>query len=128
MLIKKTRKYISIKDMMNLSNKLYDINKDKWTPKTPESNIYWISWLVGEIGEVIDIVKKKGSDKIMNDENVRLEMLEELTDCYMYLADILNRYQYTPDEFSKVYKKKMNHNLKRNYVDGKTNKDKKFNK
>lgn len=39
-------KTIDIKEMMNLSNKLFDKNKDTRTPKTPESNIYRISWLV----------------------------------------------------------------------------------
>ena len=73
---------------------------------------------------MIDIVKKKGADKIMEDPDIRHEMLEEITDCYRYLADILNRYQYTPEEFSKVYKKKMNHNMKRDYSKGKTNKEK----
>jgi len=54
-----TKETISIKEMMELSNKLFELNKDKWAPKTPESNIYYFSRLVGEIGEVIDIVKKK---------------------------------------------------------------------
>jgi NTP pyrophosphatase (non-canonical NTP hydrolase) len=114
---------LSIREMMELSNELFELNKEKWTPKTPESNIYWIGWLVAEIGEVIDIVKKKGVDKIMNDKEIRNEMLEEITDCYMYLADILNRYQYSPEEFSKVYKEKMEYNMKRDYSKGKTSKD-----
>lgn len=45
--------------MMELSDELFELNKEKRTPKTPESNIYYFSWLVGEIGEVIDVVKKK---------------------------------------------------------------------
>jgi len=60
----------------------------------------------------------------MEDKDVRHEMLEEITDCYMHLADILNRYQYTPDDFSKVYKEKMNYNMRRDRK-GKTSKDKK---
>lgn len=51
----------------------------------------------------------------MNDKTVRKEMLEEITDCYMYLADILNRYDFTPEEFSKIYKEKMQYNLDRDY-------------
>jgi hypothetical protein len=50
---------LSIKEMMKMSNELFELYKDKWIPKTPESNIYWISYLVAEIGEVIDITKKK---------------------------------------------------------------------
>jgi hypothetical protein len=52
----------------------------------------------------------------MHDKEVREEMLEEITDCYMYLADILNRYEYSPKEFSQAYRKKMEHNLKRDYT------------
>jgi len=80
--------------------------------------------LIAEVGEVIDIVKKKGVDKIMNDESTRYEMLEEITDCYMYLADILNRYEFTAEEFSEVYRNKMKYNLKRDYSKSKTKADK----
>lgn len=115
---------ISIEEMMDMSNLLFEKNKERWTPKTPASNINFVCWLVAEIGEVIDIIKKKGTEKIMNDPDVRQEMIEEITDCYMYLADILNRYEYTSDEFSDVYRKKMSFNLNRDYTKGKTNKDK----
>jgi NTP pyrophosphatase (non-canonical NTP hydrolase) len=106
---------ITIKNMMKMSNDLYDLHKDSWTPKNPESNMKWLLWLTAEVGEVIDIVKKDGTDKIMKDNKVRDHMLEEITDCYMFLADILNRYEYTPEEFSRKYKEKMHLNMKRDY-------------
>ena len=115
---------ITISEMMKLSNKLYRLHENDWMEKTPESNIYWIAWLVGEIGEVIDIIKKKGVDKIMNDKSTRHEMLEEIVDCYMYLADILNRYEFSDKEFSAVYRDKMAYNLNRDYSKGKTKSDK----
>lgn len=115
---------LSIKEMLDSSNQLFELNKDKWAERTPESNIYWVAWLVGEVGEVIDIIKKKGVDKIMNHTETRQEMLEEISDCYMYLADILNRYEFSATEFSEAYRKKMNHNLTRDYSTRKTNKDK----
>ena len=116
-------KTITISEMMELSEKLYKKNEDYWD-NSPESNIHWVCWLVGEIGEVIDIIKKKGTDKIMNDKSTRLEMLKEIADCYMYLADILNRYEFTDKEFSKVYRDKMNYNLKRDYTKSTTKADK----
>jgi len=119
----KIMKTITIKEMMELSKQLYKMNEDYWD-NSPESNINWVCWLVGEIGEVIDIIKKKGTDKIMNDKSTRLEMLKEITDCYMYLADILNRYEFTGEEFSIVYRDKMNYNLKRDYSKSKTKADK----
>jgi len=117
------KKTITIKEMMDLSNKLHKKYEDYWD-NSPESNINWVCWLVGVIGEVIDIIKKKGTDKIMNDESTRLEMLKEIADCYMYLADILNRYKFTAEEFSEVYREKMNYNLKRDYRKSKTKADK----
>lgn len=118
-------KNVAIKDMLDLSNKLFDLHSHEWMQKTPESNIFYLAWLVGEVGEVIDIVKKKGPSKIMRDEKTRTEMLEEIVDCYFYLADIINRYGYTPEEFSKMYLDKMNYNLKRDFRTSKTKKDKK---
>ena len=119
------KKNVSIEEMLGLSKKLYAKHAKEWGPATPESNIYWLGWLVGEVGEVFDIVKKKGVKKIMNDPSTRAEMIEEITDCYMYLADILNRYQFTAKDFSKAYLAKMNHNLVRDYSNRKTNADKK---
>ncbi len=117
------RKNITIKEMLDLSNKLYEKHKDYWD-NSPESNINWVCWLVGEVGEVIDIIKKKGADKIINDETVRREMLLEITDCYMYLADITNRYKFTAEEFSKAYNEKMDYNLGRDYTKSTTKADK----
>lgn len=110
-----TQKNISIEDMLSLSKKLYAQHKKQWRAMTPENNIYWIAWLIGEIGEVIDIIKKQGAPKIMRDPKVRKKMLAEITDCYMYLADILNRYKYSSEQFSQAYFKKMNYNFKRTY-------------
>ena len=101
-------KNVAINDMLDLSNKLYKLHEHEWMKKTPESNIFYLAWLVGEVGEVIDIVKKKGPKKIMNDKKTRAEMLEEIVDCYFYLADIINRYEFTPEEFSEMYLNKMN--------------------
>ncbi len=109
------KKNISIEDMLTLSMQLYQKHKREWRAMTPENNIYWIAWLVGEIGEVIDILKKEGTKRIMHNPKVRQTMLLEITDCYMYLADILNRYKFTAQEFSQAYFTKMNYNFKRKY-------------
>lgn len=42
----------------------------------------------------------------------------------MYLADILNRYEYTAEEFGEVYRQKMHHNIhKRDYTKGETHRE-----
>lgn len=113
--MKEEKKNISIKEMLQLSTDLYEKNKHKWGEKTPESNIYWLAFLVTEVAEVIDIVKKKGSGKIMTDENIRKDTLTEIADCFMMLSDILNRYEFNAEEFSEVYVEKMRYNLNRDF-------------
>ena len=114
---------ISIKEMLELSQELYKKNKDKWGKAAPESAERWILWLIGEIGEVIDIIKKRGTRKIMKDLELRKVVIEEIADCYMYLTDILNRFKISPKEFSKIYFRKMNFNLKRDYSKRKIHKE-----
>lgn len=110
-------KIININDMLLLAEKLHKKNKDKWGPATPESNTFLLTWLVAEVGEVIDIIKKKGQNQVMSNQKVRRQFLMEIADCYIYLADILSRYKVSAAEFSQIYQKKMVYNLKRNYQD-----------
>jgi len=118
-----TKENISIKEMIALSKKLREKHPE-WGKPTPESNVSWFAWLVVEIGEAIDIIKKKGVKKIMEDKQTREEMIVEIADCYMFLADILDRYKFSHRDFSKAYFRKMEQNLKRDYKNSKTKADK----
>ena len=40
-------------------------------------------------GEEADIIKKDGDKKIVNDEKVRNNFIEELCDVFMYLNDVI---------------------------------------
>ncbi|MBP6866426.1 MAG: nucleotide pyrophosphohydrolase [Candidatus Pacebacteria bacterium] len=121
-------KNISVDKMLSLSKELYEKNKDKWPAMDPETGLAWVAYLVAEVGEVIDIIKKKKTEQIVSNPEVRLEMLEEIADCYMYLADILNSFHFTSEEFSLVYQEKMEKNMQRSYVSHPTKKDKESNK
>ena len=46
-------------------------------------------WLVGEIGEVIDIVKKHGDNAACNDVELRKQLVEEMADVLMYYNDVM---------------------------------------
>jgi hypothetical protein len=61
----------------------------------------------------------------MKDKQTREDILEELADCYMFLADILNRYKFSHKDFSKAYFRKMKYNLNRDFRNSKTKADKK---
>ena len=45
--------------------------------------------MVGEIGEVIDIVKKNGSQPVVENAELRAHFVEELADVLMYYNEIL---------------------------------------
>ena len=45
--------------------------------------------MIGEVGEVIDIIKKHGGEAACQDEKLRADLVEELTDVLMYYNDVL---------------------------------------
>ena len=48
----------TINEMQEMQRNLQDKYKDKWEAIGPETGKNKLLWMVGEIGEVIDIVKK----------------------------------------------------------------------
>lgn len=108
-------KNITISAMLVLSQKLHQKHKADWPALKPHNAREEFLWLITELDEVLDIIKKDGEEAIMQHKKTRSEMIEEITDCFMYLADALNCYQYTAQEFSRVYCQKMRYNLKRDF-------------
>ena len=72
--------------------------------------------MVEEVGEAIAVVKKKGSQAIMEDPKVRTAFLEEMADILMYCSDVLLRYYVTPEEISEAYVRKHHRNMGRDYT------------
>lgn len=110
-----SNKLLSIEDMQSMSYELWNQNKDTWSPMDPAFGKDFILYMIEEIGEVIQIIKKKKEDKIMSDPLTREKFIEELCDVQMYYIDVLNRYHITPEEFRQIYLKKFHYNVKRNY-------------
>ena len=48
----------SINEMQSMQKELQDKYKEKWERICPETGKI-VLWMIGEIGEVIDIIKKK---------------------------------------------------------------------
>lgn len=69
--------------------------------------------MVGEIGEVIDIVKKNGGSKASQDEDLRKDLIEELADVLMYYNDVLLCYNISSEELKSAYVNKFEKNMKR---------------
>lgn len=106
---------LTLKEIMALQYQLWEENKEKWSPMEPEFGKNFILYMIEEIGEVIAIIKKKGSNKIMNDPEIRAKFIEEMGDVLMYFIDVLNRFGVSNEEFADIYLKKFKNNLKRDY-------------
>ena len=69
--------------------------------------------MIGEIGQVIDIVKKHGGEKASTNEELRKDLIEEMADVLMYYNDVILCYGITADELKQSYSEKFEKNMKR---------------
>lgn len=102
-----------INEMLQMQRTLQQQYKDRWEPINPETGKNKMLWMVGEIGEVIDIVKKNGGTKATSDDNLRKALVEELADVLMYYNDILLCYNISSEELKSAYTEKFKKNMKR---------------
>lgn len=47
----------SIREMLTMQQTLQEKYKDKWESICPEAGKHKLLWMIGEIGEVVDIIK-----------------------------------------------------------------------
>ena len=103
----------SIHEMQEMQKALQDKYKHKWEPICPQTGQNKLLWMIGEIGEVIDIVKKHGGEKACSDEALREHLIEEMADVLMYYNDVMLCYGISPEELKQVYEEKFERNMKR---------------
>ena len=103
----------SINEMQEMQKALQDKYRDKWEPICAEIGQNKLLWMIGEIGEVIDIVKKSGDTKACTDTELRKDLVEELADVLMYYNDVLLCYDISAEELKQEYKKKFERNMTR---------------
>lgn len=103
----------SINEMQEMQKSLQNKYKDKWEPICPETGKNKLLWMVGEIGEVIDIIKKNGGSKASANAELRKDLVEELADVLMYYNDVLLCYGISADELKSVYTDKFERNINR---------------
>ena len=103
----------TLNEMQEMQKALQEKYKDKWEPICPDTGKNKLLWMIGEIGEVIDIVKKVGGLQASSDENIRQSLIEELADVLMYYNDVLLCYGITSDELKQIYTDKFMKNMSR---------------
>lgn len=99
--------------MQSMQKELQDKYKEKWERICPETGKNKLLWMIGEIGEVIDIIKKNGDKSAVADSSVREHLIEEMADVLMYYNDVMLCYGITEDELKQAYIEKFQKNMKR---------------
>ena len=103
----------TIGEMQEMQKALQEKYKHKWEPICPEIGQNKLLWMIGEIGEVIDIVKKNGGEKACSDAEIRKDLIEEMADVLMYFNDVMLCYGITEEELKKAYLEKFQRNMTR---------------
>ena len=103
----------TIEDMLAIQQALQEKYKDKWEPIGPEAGKHKLLWMLGEVGEVIDIIKKNGDQKAVEDAEVRQHLVEEMADVLMYYNDVLLCYGINEQELKEAHTAKFKKNMTR---------------
>lgn len=103
----------SINEMLEMQQALQEKYKDIWEGISPEVGKNKLLWMIGEIGEVIDIIKKHGGETACKDAELREQLVEELADVLMYYNDVLLCYGISAEELKQAYAHKFEKNMER---------------
>ncbi len=102
-----------IAEMLEMQSRLQEKYKGKWEEINRENGKNKLLWMIGEIGEVIDIIKKNGAERACGDEALRRDLIEEMADVLMYYGDVMLCYGITEDELKNAYVQKYEKNMVR---------------
>ena len=103
----------TVDEMLEMQRRLQETYRDKWGSLSPERGKAQLLWLIAELGEAIDILKKKRTAAVMEDAETRAHFIEEMADVLMYYMDILLCYGITSDDLKQAYTEKFQRNLTR---------------
>ena len=103
----------TINEMLAMQTALQEKYKDIWEGISPQVGQNKNLWMIGEIGEVIDVVKKNGWEETVQNPEHRKDLVEELADVLMYYHDVLLCYGITAEELKKAYTEKYQRNMTR---------------
>ena len=104
---------LDMNDMLNMQRTLQARYAGWWEPVDPEHGKNKMLWMLAEMGEAIQVVKKHSVSEIMESGCTRHDFVEELADVMMFFNDIMLCYGITPEEFENVYRAKHERNMTR---------------
>ena len=103
----------SVSEMLEMQRTLQDKYAGKWEAISPEAGKHHLLWMIGETGEVIDIIKKYGDTEPLSNAELRENLVEELSDVLMHYADVLLCYGISAGELKQAYTEKFAKNMER---------------
>lgn len=103
----------TVEDMLTMQRALQKKYRDKWEPICPEAGKHKLLWMIGEIGEVVDIIKKNGDAKAVEDTALRQHLVEEMADVLMYYNDVLLCFGIQEEKLKAAYTAKFEKNMTR---------------
>ena len=104
---------LDMKDMREMQQALQARYAGWWEAVDPEHGKNKLLWMLAELGEAIQVVKRHPAEEIALPGEVRREFVEELVDVLMFFNDILLCYDITPEEFEAAYRAKHARNMTR---------------
>lgn len=106
---------LKISDLIRMQEELQEKYRGIWEPMEPVNARNKLLWMMEEYGEVVALIKKRGEEQIRKCPEVRSAFVEELADVMMYYIDVLLCYGITAEEWSELYQKKHERNMRRNF-------------
>lgn len=103
----------SVAEILDMQKKLQEHYRNIWTPLSPENGKNQLLWMIGEVGEVIDIVKKNGGRNAVENPDLKAHLVEEMTDVLMYYGDVMLCYDISEEELKQAYIRKFERNMTR---------------
>ena len=103
----------TLEEILTMQRTLQEKYRGQWEPIGPAAGKHKLLWMIGETGEVIDIIKKHGDKKALSDPALRAALVEELADVLMYFGDVLLCWGITGDELKAACTAKFEKNLTR---------------
>lgn len=100
-------------EMQQMQRELQEQYKERWVRLAPENGKDSLLWLMIELGEAADILKKEGAQRVMDRPETRAHFVEELTDVMMYFNDALLAFDISPEELRRAYVEKHERNMSR---------------
>ena len=102
-----------LSEMQSMQKALQEKYKNKWEPICLQTGKNKLLWMIGEIGEVIDLIKKNGDEQACSDSVLRKQLVEEMADVLMYYNDVMLCYDISEAELKQAYIEKYEKNMKR---------------